>query len=340
MTTYSHKKSLRHTTDEQFSENTTVDGSRLDRAMEEVVGHYNDIPAGDMLTRFVETKYVFGYRANREYKTTLTAPAGVYYYAHHWPWVPIANNAYTTGSENPATGNGHTEEWQNQYLVKGADLGMQSVTNAGRFLPTVGAGTWGEDWNRSIANHIGTDDYTTVAGPESGYQFAWTISHYFSKAVFVNDLMVNFFNGDERAGARGIRAPFNIGGADRGAYTVSVCIMVDDFFTAEKRDNASVELAAHKYDLGSLKWTMGAHAAGYTDMNPPHQDGQLRGRSWRWRDLNIPVPERSRVRLILTIPWARAGAADTGLTWNNSAIAPFHCFDPGGCLTVLEEIEE
>jgi hypothetical protein len=339
VTTYTHKKSLRHTTDEQFSEGTTVDGSRLDRAMDELTGHYNNIPSGDLVTRFAETKYVFGYRANREYKGCLTG-AGTYYYAHHWPWVPVVNNAFTTGSENAATGNGHTKDWQNQYLAKGVDLGMQSVTNAGRILPAVAGNSWGVDWNNSLSNTAGVRDNVSVNGPDNGYQYAWTTAFYFSEPAFIDDLMVNMFNGAGDSGTRSIRAPFNIGAAARGTYVISVVVMVDDFFSAEERENSSVEVAAHRYDLGSLKWTMGAHGAGYTDMTPAHQDGQLRGRSWRWRDLNIPLPARSRARLIITMPWPRANAADTGLTFNNDNVPPWHSFDPGGCLTVLEEVEE
>ena len=347
MTTYTHKKSLRHTTDEQFSEGTTVDGNRLDRAMAEITDHYNDIPAGDLLTRFVETKYVFGYRANREYLGS-KAVDGTYYYAHHWPWVPIANNRFTTGSENAATGNGHVEEWQNPYLVKGVALDEASVTNAGRVVPTVSNPGWGFDWNASIGNTQGRRDNTDgsftspTGGPDNGYQYAWTTAYNFTGPVIVDDLMINLVNGADSATTTAARAPFSVGGAARGSWPVSIVIMVDDFVTREKRENASIELAAHKYDLSSLKWDPAGHAAGYTDMAPIHHDGLMQGRSWRWRDLNIPVPAGARVRLMVTLPWPKNGDKDFGLSPAGALVkrAPFHSFDPSGCLTVLEEVEE
>ena len=349
MTTYTHKKSLRHTTDEQFSEGTTVDGNRLDRAMAEITDHYNSIPAGDVLTRLVETKYVFGYRANREYLGS-KANDGTYYYAHHWPWVPIANNRFTTGPGYSTSGAGTVEDWQNPYLVKGVALGEASVTNEGRVLPTITGAGWGYDWYTSLpaANTIGVRDNTDgsfgtpTGGPDNGYQYAWTIAYHFSKPVTIDDLMVNLVNGDDAAGATAARAPFSVGGAARGSWPVSVVIMVDDFVTREKRENASIELAAHKYDLSSLKWDPAGHSAGYTDMIPAHQDGLMQGRSWRWRDLNIPIPANSRVRLMVTLPWPKNGDKDFGLSPAGALVkrAPFHSFDPSGCLTVLEEVEE
>ena len=47
-------------TDEQFADGTTIDGSRIDKAMSDIVDHANNIPKGDMGRRFVQTQYVAG----------------------------------------------------------------------------------------------------------------------------------------------------------------------------------------------------------------------------------------------------------------------------------------
>jgi hypothetical protein len=54
----------RHTrilTDEQFAEATTVDGSRIDKAMEDTIARFNDLQPSDLKTRFVPTEYVMGW---------------------------------------------------------------------------------------------------------------------------------------------------------------------------------------------------------------------------------------------------------------------------------------
>ena len=72
---YDHKKSLRTLTDEQFSDGTTVDGSRIDDALEEAVEHFNSIPEGDVSTRFTKTQYVFGYQPAGFTGTPVAGPA-------------------------------------------------------------------------------------------------------------------------------------------------------------------------------------------------------------------------------------------------------------------------
>ena len=43
-----YKKANRHLTDEQFSKGTTIDGSRIDDAIEDIVDAHNDVSLGDM----------------------------------------------------------------------------------------------------------------------------------------------------------------------------------------------------------------------------------------------------------------------------------------------------
>ena len=52
--------STRRLTDEQFADGTSIDGDRIDRALEDVVRHVNDIPPRDIERRFVQTQFVSG----------------------------------------------------------------------------------------------------------------------------------------------------------------------------------------------------------------------------------------------------------------------------------------
>ena len=48
-------------TDEQFAAGTTIDGNRLDRAMEDHERRVNNVRKGDLLRRFVQTQFVAGF---------------------------------------------------------------------------------------------------------------------------------------------------------------------------------------------------------------------------------------------------------------------------------------
>ena len=57
---YSHKKSIRTVTDVQMSGGTSVDGSRIDRALDETTERFNNLEPGDFSERFTKTQFVFG----------------------------------------------------------------------------------------------------------------------------------------------------------------------------------------------------------------------------------------------------------------------------------------
>jgi hypothetical protein len=53
--------SIREITDEQFSEGTTIDGSRLSRALEDMSDRFSSVPKGDILQRHMQTQIVCGW---------------------------------------------------------------------------------------------------------------------------------------------------------------------------------------------------------------------------------------------------------------------------------------
>ena len=48
-----YRKANRHLTEEQFSEGTTIDGSRIDKAIDDIMDNHNNIQTGDMEARWM-----------------------------------------------------------------------------------------------------------------------------------------------------------------------------------------------------------------------------------------------------------------------------------------------
>ena len=55
--------SNRKITKHQFSDGTTVDGTRIDAALQDTTEYLNNVPAGDLATRYTQTQIVAGWTA-------------------------------------------------------------------------------------------------------------------------------------------------------------------------------------------------------------------------------------------------------------------------------------
>ena len=256
---YDHKKSLRTLTDEQFSDGTTVDGSRLDKALDEAVEHFNEVPGGDVSTRFTKTQYVFGYQpapytgtpnsntgAFETYDGTIEGPT--------WPWNFIKNSEQTTSktdaSAAPPDTYGGTGApiagFQNDWRIKGTNYHL---------LPGAGVtpdndGRWGRtDWEHQWATGEdagGTVLPTRVAwrNTENAYQFAWSHSWAFPTPVILDAVSV-MLRTDSPTGSDGTAsvfgyydAPFQYQYPTLAVYHsngVSIHISVDNEFSKEDR---------------------------------------------------------------------------------------------------------
>ena len=346
MTTYTHKKSLRHITDEQFSEKTTVDGSRIDKALQESVDHVNSIPPGDVLSRYTESKFVFGYRPNRDYASCVVSDTTLpntqtHYYAHHFPWMQIANN--------PELTLGEAEDAQNPRVVKTVRLADSEwgVTNSGSipFDDPAGAADWEGEWNlwAAAGTAQGVKDYTTLHGPANGYQYAYTNSWNFNKPAVIDDLMIAFTVDSKKMLGSLIANTYS---TFAETVVLGVVLMVDNHFSQELREDSEIEVAANRYNLSGFRYTTKTFASGQVDMLPaiPAAAGvdpvaMNLSIVLRWRDLNIPLHENARVRLSIVHPWQKFGSNPNGMTWGTVATAPFFYASPRGCMTVLEELE-
>ena len=143
MVDYTHKKSLRKITDEQFSEKTTVDGTRIDNALTDMVDRVNNVEKGDISTRFVQKQHVFGYQPfNYKSANTRAEDAASFTYRRSFtrlPWLPIANNQYTSINADESTDFGNHFRFKGSY-VEGL-YGIESFGEDGDRLK-LNQGTW------------------------------------------------------------------------------------------------------------------------------------------------------------------------------------------------------
>jgi len=327
---YDHKKSLRTITDEQFSDGTTIDGTRIDDALREAVEHFNSVPGGDVSTRFTKTQYIFGYQPAGYTGTPVgTLPslpvmetAGGTVEGPTWPWNFITNNEFTTaevGTAAPIYGNPSTPTagFQNKWRVKGTAFnqiggpGVQSLENADRWDDP----EWEDAWD--VGGVAGAVEPRSAA---HNYQFAWSHSWVFESPVILDSLCI-LMRTDFPVGALGLgdngyyAAPFlfNDGsGFEHKTQSVTIQVSVDNEFAKEDRRLNDVEVMFSNRRLDGYTVTdIPLSGLPYDDMiprSPEHSGGTgdgTGGRIIRFRDLNIPMRQGARVRLYIVVPWFR-----------------------------------
>lgn len=325
---YDHKKSLRTLTDEQFSDGTTVDGSRIDKALGDATDHFNNIPGGDVSTRFTRANFIFGYQPScyrnttkvvagppvtRELDTGPGAPGiGTNTEGPTWPWTFIKNSIFTVfdgaiaGVPTLPTG-GQQNEWR----LKGSSIDKWPDTYA---QPLENEGLWEEplwrDWWLNVPAAV-----ATAREVSSGYQFTWSHSWQFNNPVIVDSLCVLLRTDEPTGGATSgfYDAPFAFalsGGATVPNNSIVIQASVDNTFASEERSMNDMDINVSGRFMDSYKVTeLGSPAVAYTDMLPNAPDfnagvgNGVMGRLIRFRDLNIPVRQYGRLRLSITIPW-------------------------------------
>ena len=330
---YDHKKSLRTLTDEQFSDGTTIDGTRIDDALGESVEHFNDVPPGDVSTRFTKTQYIFGYQPAGYTGTPVgTLPSlptletvGGTVEGPTWPWNFIKNSEFTSaavsataplpgGYGNPTT---PIAGFQNKWRIKGTNfqqvggVGIQGLENSGVW----GDPNWADDWeNGGIAGAV------TPRSAASNYQFAWSHSWVFEQPVILDALCI-LMRTDAPATPTGgppngyYAAPFEFADGSSLIHqtrSLAIQVSVDNEFAKEDRSLNDTELAFSGRRLRGYTVTqIPLGALPYSDMLPrsPEYDAVaatgdgLKGRLIRFRGLNLPIRQRARVRLSIVVPW-------------------------------------
>tara|TARA_R110000824_G_scaffold330135_2_gene516928 strand:+ start:2487 stop:3404 length:918 start_codon:yes stop_codon:yes gene_type:complete len=298
-----HNRNLTH---EVFYEGTTIDGSRLEKAMRLIEEKFNRVPKGDLKNRFVAVQYHAGFNPQPED----SAPS------HRFPWLEIRNQATVD-----VVGVAPVGAPYNELRIKGTQV-------PGIFLNAGG-------------------------GNRSGTQWAWSRTFSFKKPAVLDSVSLLMhvesagpYIGEELGGAS--TGPYEYThpplGYSTGDYTADVSVTLDVFnpTTPEDPVMADVVYTRRRWVINREVFTVfasGATGTGWDDMFPTYDSVNvanvrpLQGRLLEDRDLNIPLPAGSKVRISIVIPDYPAGAVQS---WGPQ---PWWIQAFSTTITTLEEVQ-
>jgi hypothetical protein len=313
--------STRKITKEQFSEGTTIDGNRIEEAMDNIEERFNDIPKGDLRSRFVQTQYVLGFEPQ-----VSTSDAAAENLTNSIPFLIHKNS---TASEAILQDDAADPVDLGSELVDGAEI---SIAPAG--FPYNEFRQKGTDWLGS---------------------WVWSITHMFQKPVIIQDVMwmmagfdtavsdYTLYPGTFRYGA----TPPEDQTANYGAYDASMVLQVASPYAPEDRRYDIKELAVHNRQ--NYSWLFNyldveGTLPSYDDFRPNMDfksttDMPLKGIMYRGQNINIPIPRDSKVTLYLSVPTFLANSPYTNNA-SSSVPGPPNKQTQNVVITVLEELVE
>jgi len=307
------RRHTRNLTKEVFYDGTTVDGTRLEKAVNDIVEGVNSVEKGNTRQRFVATQYHSGFNPPNRSSTNYSK----------WPWLQLNNGA--TGSHS---GVKPVDAPYNPVRLKGSsipginlqeDLGDQYVWTRTLYFdkPVVLHGV-----SIFLHNDTGANGDRPYTGQSAG---GVTLKPYTYFAV-------------------GTGVPPQ--GFSPTSDTVDLPIVLDVMNpgTPEDAEMTDVEFTRTLYTINgepSSTHMPNATATGWNDFQPHYDSGDvtdarpLYGRVVEYRGLNIPVHQRARVRLAVAIP-LYDGTTYTQATWGTE---PWYLQAWSSTITVLEEVQ-
>lgn len=297
-------KHPRELTKEQFSEGTTIDGNRLDAAVEDVVDNYNQVTPRHLKSRWVPNSYVMGWSPE---DPRYTAPSGASKGGVRTvlPWMPYMNNSNSLNANSSAP-----EEYENEYRMKG-----------------------------NIPPQWTTDDfYGNSAADSWTLLWVWTSSFYFSTPTIIERIFLGMYQDNPtyvaaNAFTRWTLDPLTTGsGYDYGAGTkprgiqtddkdrsMTLHLSIDDAFNTEDRQQNSVLAIKRDFRVDfesltqlALSVNSGGQPTGKDLITANYPGGSPHGLAIDMKDMNIPIPAGSRVRFHVCIPRPAGISLDTG----------------------------
>jgi len=109
--------SIRRITGQQFSDGTTIDGDRLEKALQDLEDYINDVPDGDLKTRWLQSQAVLRYLPfTAEADTNLATSTGIAGNSNFAPYLPVYNGQ-VAGSKitNAYRFKGNKLPWQDAF---------------------------------------------------------------------------------------------------------------------------------------------------------------------------------------------------------------------------------
>lgn len=352
-----YKKHNRHVTQEQFSDGTTIDGSRVERALQELEDHVNEIPKGDVKNKFTQTQFVSGWMPHAEgwadgsdfttatannYNVQLGVRESTGLVGTMFPFLPVYNSDKNLSQIAPIV---NPSSYTNKHRHKGYETSG---------IPT------------SPANGFGFEQTGGSAVPAPIYeqdfgQYVWQNSWSFKKPVIIKNLTL--FMLTDSVGVTGYTStktnvmpfrndwafdnpPANSPPYSAGSYSedVSIEISVDDLFLSENRSLNNAEIIKQKFTVGkdNVSQIIQPIETSTTDMKPNFFPGGRVDGVYISINCETPIPQESRVRASLMLPKYDKQGGSYGTTahihggWRG---VPWFRQYYSSCLTILEGLE-
>ena len=317
------KLSNREATKQQFSDGTTIDGNRVEDAMDEIVENFNEIPKGKVRSRYTQTQIVAGYLPQQGPSYTGAAD-------NNLPWMEYENSDSTVV----------------RLTTTAPDYYEDDADEAPSDFPL------NQERYKGYAEKEGLTP--TAASGRSGI-WIWELPLSFSNPIIIQDVMF-VMEGKQGTfgGTTSFSNSFKYGAsappsktANYGANDVNIVIHVDSPFAKEKREYCLKEIASHNvqnYSKFFNRHNFIEDGAMVNDMLPPmhiqnnsvaraNDVGNIDAIMFRSEDLNLPISRDSRIRLSLGIP----NYLTQQIYSTVNAGAPNNQYY-SVCLTILEEI--
>jgi hypothetical protein len=273
----------RHLSPESFADGTTIDGNRIERALGDIEGRVNSVPTRDLAKYCVPVT-----RCNALHPQDPFLAA-----RHNMPWMLTLNDVdsiHTTAPEGYANPLRHKG-----VNVPGVNLGADGSAKEGEQY------AWDQEWTfvrpvvldtlslLVVLDNPNADNRSSFLGDasQSGKPFQWV---------------------DQSVGA-----PPEGYSVDDDADDIVVLMSMQSPFAPNDRTQDNVILIKKRWVINKHRWTRFAlpvnPAAGYNDMAPGYLSTtvttsaeSIDGRGLVMRGLNIPIPQRTTVRLSVVIP--------------------------------------
>lgn len=296
-------KTIRTITDEQFSEGTSIDGARIDAALQDLRARFNRLHQGDIGTRFVQNQYSFGWQPQiydaSEVIWPSPGPQGATRLDHIFPWMPVRN------SKNGTAGMAANEK--NFWVQPPPDhLPLNEVRFKGIAVPNL------EEGNKRFDSDIEA-------------QYAWTTSFQASFPRILNTIFVILRVDQASLGGAGrwyqndFDSDSGLTLAEAGDWSVQVAVDAP-YGRPYDTSKRTVVFNANLLYRFPLTITPDLSATGHPafgddfNTNIPLPGGALEGLClWR-TGLNIPLFEGAKVRVSVILP--RWDTASRGWTEN------------------------
>jgi len=247
--------STRKITSEQFSDGTTIDGGRVDKALQDIVDYINLVPVDAESNSFCKKQIVAGY-SPRVFSYTPHAHPGLpgsYNRPRELPWCPMS---LTNESGEPS-----------KTRMKGTDP-------AGVYPTTRGTG------------------------------YVWSIPFRTDKPVVISNIDLALHTDEDAAyypndWTWNVNGPGNISTGD-WVEDVYIQVQVENYINGADPREDDIIVTKKEFSLDAQFFNP---LQGWdTDMYPSIQSERMNGAWLEAKDVNVPVPANSNVRILMFLP--------------------------------------